>query len=38
MRILFLGDVVGRAGRDAVVAAVPTLRTQHSLDFIIVNG
>jgi metallophosphoesterase (TIGR00282 family) len=38
MRILFLGDVVGRAGRDAVVAAVPVLRTQHSLDFIIVNG
>ena len=25
MRILFLGDVVGRSGRDAIVAALPGL-------------
>jgi len=38
MRILFLGDVVGRAGRDAVTAAIPGLRTQLKLDLLIVNG
>ncbi len=38
MRILFIGDVVGRAGRDAVLKYVPTLRTSESLDAIIVNG
>ena len=37
MRILFLGDIVGRAGRDAVGAALPTLRQTHRLDLIIVN-
>jgi len=38
MRILFLGDVMGRAGRQAVVAALPALRRDWRLDFIIVNG
>jgi len=38
MRILFLGDIVGRAGRVAVVEAVPELRRTLSLDFVIVNG
>ncbi|MEQ1754899.1 MAG: TIGR00282 family metallophosphoesterase [Micropepsaceae bacterium] len=38
MRILFLGDIVGRAGRIAVVEAVPQLRRKLSLDFVIVNG
>ena len=28
MRILFLGDVVGRSGRDAVAAALPGLRAR----------
>ena len=27
MRILFLGDIGGRSGRDAVGAALPQLRT-----------
>ena len=26
MRILFLGDIVGRSGRDAVISAAPELR------------
>ena len=26
MRILFLGDIIGRAGREAAVAALPGLR------------
>ncbi len=32
MRILFLGDVVGRSGRDAVVAALPRLRADLRVD------
>ncbi len=38
MRILFLGDVMGRAGRQAVTQALPGLRTQWRLDFVVVNG
>jgi len=38
MRLLFCGDVLGRAGRDAVVEQVPLLRTSLSLDFVVVNG
>jgi metallophosphoesterase (TIGR00282 family) len=38
MNILFLGDCVGRSGRDAVVAQVPDLRKKLDLDLVIVNG
>jgi metallophosphoesterase (TIGR00282 family) len=38
MKILFLGDVVGRAGRDAVIAALPTLRARLAADFVAVNA
>ena len=38
MRILFLGDVVGRTGRDSVVAALPALRAQLRTDLVVVNG
>ena len=38
MRLLFLGDVVGRAGRDAVVRHLPGLRARLGLDFVIANG
>ena len=39
MRILFLGDLVGRSGRNAVIAALPGLRDrEHFLDFVVVNG
>jgi len=38
MRILFLGDVVGRGGRDAVTAALPGFRARLKLDLVIVNG
>jgi metallophosphoesterase (TIGR00282 family) len=37
MRILFLGDIVGRAGRDAVGAALPRLREALRLDLAVVN-
>jgi len=38
MRILYLGDVVGRSGRDAVTANLRTLRADLNLDFVVVNG
>lgn len=38
MRILFLGDVMGRAGRAAVAARLPGLRVDWALDFVVVNG
>ena len=38
MRILFLGDVVGRPGRDAVLSVLPGLRSQWKLDCVIING
>ncbi len=38
MRLLFLGDVVGRSGRDALTAALPGLRDRLRLDLVAVNG
>ncbi|MAZ76960.1 MAG: hypothetical protein CMH31_06655 [Micavibrio sp.] len=37
MKILFLGDVMGRAGRDAIKEHLPTLKDKLSPDVIIVN-
>ncbi len=38
MRLLFLGDVMGRAGRRAVTDNLPRLRDDWRLDFVVVNG
>ena len=38
MRILFVGDVVGRPGRNAVAALLPKIRKEREIDFAIVNG
>ena len=38
MRLLFLGDIVGRSGRDAVIAALPGLRRDLALDLVVVNA
>ncbi|MGD9027259.1 MAG: TIGR00282 family metallophosphoesterase [Methyloceanibacter sp.] len=38
MRLLFLGDVVGRAGRVAVLEMLPKLRERYRADFVVVNG
>ncbi|MGA9796643.1 MAG: TIGR00282 family metallophosphoesterase [Rhizomicrobium sp.] len=38
MRILFIGDVIGRPGRDVVSAELPRLIDRLGLDFVIVNG
>lgn len=37
MRVLFLGDIVGSCGRDAVAATVPRLRAELGLDYVIAN-
>ncbi|MGB0921587.1 MAG: TIGR00282 family metallophosphoesterase [Alphaproteobacteria bacterium] len=38
MRILFLGDVVGRSGRTVISERLPDLRRNLSIDFVIANG
>jgi metallophosphoesterase (TIGR00282 family) len=38
MRILMVGDVVGKPGRNAAVELLPRLRSTHQADFVIVNG
>ena len=38
LTVLFLGDIVGEPGRNAVIARLPELKEKHALDFIIVNG
>ena len=38
MRLIFLGDVVGRSGRDAIAAELPRLRQRYRPDLVVVNG
>lgn len=38
MRLVFLGDLVGRAGRKAAIAVLPGLIERYKIDFVIVNG
>src|SRR5207249_10571599 len=38
LAVLFLGDVVGEPGRNALIARLPELKEQHDVDFIVVNG
>ena len=38
LKLLFIGDIVGRPGRDIVAERLPKLRTEHGLDFVIANG
>ncbi|UTD27257.1 TIGR00282 family metallophosphoesterase [Bradyrhizobium sp. WD16] len=38
MRILFIGDVVGKAGRTAVTERLPGLIRDWSLDLVVLNG
>ncbi|MFP6731740.1 MAG: TIGR00282 family metallophosphoesterase [Alphaproteobacteria bacterium] len=38
MNLLFMGDIVGRAGRDAVIGRLPGLRESLALDFVVANG
>jgi 2',3'-cyclic-nucleotide 2'-phosphodiesterase len=38
VKVLFIGDIVGHPGREAVKILLPKLREQHALDFVIANG
>ena len=38
MKLLFLGDVMGRTGRAGVAERLPRLRADWGLDFVVVNG
>jgi len=38
MKILFIGDVVGRSGREALETHLPALKTKYTPDCLIVNG
>jgi 2',3'-cyclic-nucleotide 2'-phosphodiesterase len=38
LKLLFIGDIVGRPGRDIVMNRVPRLRVERSIDFVIANA
>ena len=38
MNLLFIGDIIGKPGRDVVAAHLPRLRDLLKLDFVIANG
>lgn len=38
MRILFIGDIVGKPGRNAVKETLPGIKRELNIDFIIANG
>jgi metallophosphoesterase (TIGR00282 family) len=38
MRLLFLGDIVGRSGRNAVCQDLPGLISRYGIDFVVING
>jgi metallophosphoesterase (TIGR00282 family) len=38
MKLLFIGDIVGKPGREIVSALVPKIRVERGIDFVIANG
>ena len=38
MKLLFVGDIVGKPGRRALVDLLPGLREEHEPDWVVVNG
>ncbi|MDI6739111.1 MAG: TIGR00282 family metallophosphoesterase [Candidatus Edwardsbacteria bacterium] len=38
MKILFIGDIIGRPGRGAVKKLLPSLTAEHGINFVIANG
>ena len=38
MKILFVGDIVGACGRGIFFDSLPSLKREHALDMVIVNG
>jgi len=38
VKLLFIGDIVGQPGRNAVKTLLPGLRERYALDFVVANG
>ena len=38
MKVLFIGDIIGRSGRRAVSELTPRLVVDHAIDLVIANG
>ena len=38
MRILFIGDIVAKVGRETVKVLLPFIINEHKIDFVIANG
>ena len=38
MNILFIGDIVGKPGRDVIAKLLPELAKEYRLDFVIANA
>lgn len=38
LKLLFLGDIVGRPGREIIAERLPRVRSEHAIDFVIANG
>lgn len=38
LKLLFIGDIVGRPGRDILADRLPRVRTEHAIDFVVANG
>ena len=38
MKVLFIGDIIGRPGRNAVNKLLPGLLAEHGIDFVVANG
>ncbi len=38
MNILFIGDIVGRPGRETIEKLLPALKKEYSLDFVVANA
>ncbi len=38
MKMLFIGDIVGKAGRETVRRLVPELRREYNIQFVVANG
>jgi metallophosphoesterase (TIGR00282 family) len=38
LKLLFIGDIVGRPGREIVIDRLAQLRSEHALDFVVANA
>ena len=38
IKLLFIGDIIGRPGRQAVASLLPGLKSEHAFDLVIANG